>query len=301
MLYLLIAQFYYIYFRLFRKAKLFKLANKCYLKSESLKIIIATDDKIIAMIGDKSHKLFQEALGQEIPNNQEILKFLFKECEKRKLKNKILTWGKDTFEKFNSGVLALEEQEESEESDLPLEIDYERLSKFYEVSQSRKSIRKFQQSKIPDDVVEKILLSAIEAPSSCNRQSWRFTIFEQEKDKLFISKLRNVKFIEQTPLLICISVDSSLYNTKGEAGITSIMDASAAIMNILNAAASANLGSVWINLLASMSKEKISIFKTKYKFPATYTPIGFVAIGGVGKATNKPIRDELTKYCVHAR
>lgn len=47
---------------------------------------------------------------------------------------------------------------------------------FYSLLQKRTSIRKFKSDPVPQDVLERILSAAVQAPSGKNRQNWRFYI-----------------------------------------------------------------------------------------------------------------------------
>lgn len=53
--------------------------------------------------------------------------------------------------------------------------------KFYELIESRKSIRKYKTTPIPKELVEKILSAGMHAPSGKNRQNWRFFVLEGKK------------------------------------------------------------------------------------------------------------------------
>lgn len=46
---------------------------------------------------------------------------------------------------------------------------------------ARRSIRKFKDTPIQEELLQKILDAAIQAPSACNRQPWRFIIVQGEK------------------------------------------------------------------------------------------------------------------------
>jgi nitroreductase len=57
--------------------------------------------------------------------------------------------------------------------------------KTFEVIQNRRSIRKFSDKDIPNDVITKIIGAGIKAPSQKNKQSWKFIITKgDEKDKI---------------------------------------------------------------------------------------------------------------------
>lgn len=48
------------------------------------------------------------------------------------------------------------------------------MSDAFELIKSRHSVRKFQEKPIPKEIMEKIMEAGIRAPSSMNRQPWRF-------------------------------------------------------------------------------------------------------------------------------
>lgn len=49
-------------------------------------------------------------------------------------------------------------------------------SEFYQLLESRKSIRKFKPDEVPREVIERILTAGMHAPSGKNRQNWRFYV-----------------------------------------------------------------------------------------------------------------------------
>ena len=52
---------------------------------------------------------------------------------------------------------------------------------FYNLVESRKSIRKFKTDAVPKDVIERILSAGMHAPSGKNRQNWRFFVVQGKK------------------------------------------------------------------------------------------------------------------------
>lgn len=49
-------------------------------------------------------------------------------------------------------------------------------AEFYQLLESRKSIRKYKPDAVPQEVVERILSAGMQAPSGKNRQNWRFFV-----------------------------------------------------------------------------------------------------------------------------
>ncbi|UYL10426.1 nitroreductase family protein [Bdellovibrio sp. SKB1291214] len=52
---------------------------------------------------------------------------------------------------------------------------------FYQLLESRKSIRKFKPEAVPKEVIERVLAAAMQAPSGKNRQNWRFFVVTGKK------------------------------------------------------------------------------------------------------------------------
>ena len=52
---------------------------------------------------------------------------------------------------------------------------------FYELVESRKSIRQFKKQTVAREVLTRILNAAVQAPSGKNRQNWRFFVVEGKK------------------------------------------------------------------------------------------------------------------------
>lgn len=52
---------------------------------------------------------------------------------------------------------------------------------FYKLLESRTSIRKYKDSPVPQEAIERILAAAMQAPSGKNRQNWRFFVVQGAK------------------------------------------------------------------------------------------------------------------------
>jgi nitroreductase len=59
-------------------------------------------------------------------------------------------------------------------------------AEFYQLIESRKSIRKFKKDTIPKETLERILLAGCHAPSGKNRQNWRFIVVQGEKRNAYL-------------------------------------------------------------------------------------------------------------------
>ena len=279
--------------KVFRKLKVTSCAEKIQKVKIRATAKSASNDQINAFIGDHAHKLFQEALGQTIQDNQFALKTFLDEAEHRKLTNSIVEWGKQIYSDYKNDNLVEGFRNNNTKEII---IDFKKLDDFALLAGTRQSIRKFKPTPISETVIMKLLASGIAAPSSCNRQSWRFKIFTSKVDKAYIANIRNVNFLKDAPLIICVLINTELYRNRQEARITGYMDASAASMNIITAATASGLGSCWVNFIASIGRQGITEFKKRFKIHNKYEPINLIAIGHPSQNIVKPRRLDVSDY-----
>lgn len=146
---------------------------------------------------------------------------------------------------------------------------------------SRRSVRRFSEKEIPEAILEMICKAGIYAPSGHNLQTWHFTVIKNpakiEDFKETVretAKQENVHFygFENPKVLILVSNDRR--NADG------IQDASCAAQNIMLAAHSYGVGSVWLNPLMTISdKHKIRELLDSYGIPKEHIVWATVALG----------------------
>ncbi|HUT18263.1 MAG TPA: nitroreductase family protein [Anaerolineae bacterium] len=134
----------------------------------------------------------------------------------------------------------------------------------------RRSIRKFQDRPIPDDVLRQILHAATLAPSGKNRQPWRFHVVQGEARAEMVRVMRagmarfdapgentgsaewTVQIMEQAPVTVFVYNPFAEYKRPlknvGDImlNIVDVQSVGAAIQNMLLAALELGLGSLWI-------------------------------------------------------
>ena len=57
---------------------------------------------------------------------------------------------------------------------------------FYQLIESRQSIRQFKKTQVPEDAIQRILNAAMHAPSGKNRQNWRFFVVQGDKRNQYL-------------------------------------------------------------------------------------------------------------------
>lgn len=85
------------------------------------------------------------------------------------------------------------------------------FSDFSRLLHQRRSIRMWTQEAVPEDVVQNLLESAVEAPSSCNRQGWFFTAVRQSPLKKYELATNNAAMLKNAPLIIYLSAFDDFY------------------------------------------------------------------------------------------
>ena len=110
----------------------------------------------------------------------------------------------------------------------------------------RRSIRKYQDRIVREEDIKILLESAMAAPSARNQQPWEFYVIS---NKVVLDQIRGVgrNFDFNSPLMIVVCGNKSRSITQNDNDFW-IQDCSAAVENILLAATSLGLGSVWCGL-----------------------------------------------------
>ncbi len=146
----------------------------------------------------------------------------------------------------------------------------------YNPIEDRRSIRSFSTRDVPDEVVRALIAAGTKAPSSKNRQPWRFVVVKgaakQQMLDAFADGLRREErqpllpgskqhlagarythaIMKQAPVTVFVmnTLGCDLYQSRSPEeklyDLANVQSVGAAIQNILLAAAEAGLGSLWI-------------------------------------------------------
>lgn len=146
---------------------------------------------------------------------------------------------------------------------------------------TRRSIRRFSDRPVDKELIETILKTGYYAPSGHNMQTWRFTVVtkKEEIERLKAAaeesaKANNVHFYgwDNPALLILVSNDNR--NANG------CQDASCAAENMMLAAWSFGIGSVWLNPLRTLrDKQPVKGVLDDFGIPENHTVWSTIAMG----------------------
>ncbi|AOR25148.1 nitroreductase family protein [Clostridium taeniosporum] len=157
---------------------------------------------------------------------------------------------------------------------------------------NRKSIRKYKDIKVSDEIVEELLKAGMAAPSAGNEQPWEFIVL---RDKEIMRKITEVhqysKMLLDADVAIVVCGDES----KEKFRDFWIQDCSAATENILIAAEDKGLGAVWLGVYPMA--DRVAPIKKLLNLPASVNPLSIIPVGY--PAEQKEPGDRFNKTRVH--
>lgn len=156
----------------------------------------------------------------------------------------------------------------------------------FEAIEGRRSVRQFRPGRdITDEELERILRSAIMAPSSGNSQCWKFVVIRDGALKERIAtEAGHQNFIAQAPIAIVVCADlaraDEKYGTRGR-DTYSLQDTAAAIQNMLLTVWAMGLGACWIG---AFDEEKAAEI---LDLPQGLRPVAIVPVGDPAEPNNR--------------
>ena len=112
-----------------------------------------------------------------------------------------------------------------------------------EVLLKRRSIRKFKETPVSDEIINELLHAAMSGPSACNRRPWDFYVVKNEE---VLEKVRKASIVGRMKAPLAIVVVGNLKRSLPlQLSTYWIQDCSAATENILLRVTDLGLGAVW--------------------------------------------------------
>lgn len=138
----------------------------------------------------------------------------------------------------------------------------------------RKSVRKYKDISVSDEIVEDLLRAGMQAPSAGNEQPWEFIVL---RDKEIMKKITEVhpysRMLLNCDVAIVVCGDLTKEVFKGYW----VQDCSAATENILLAAEDMGLGAVWLGVYPM--EERVSDLKELLNLPESVIPLSIIPVG----------------------
>ena len=168
---------------------------------------------------------------------------------------------------------------------------------FYEVIKTRRSIRSYKPTEIPEESMKRVLEAARIAPSGHNRQFWKFYVVEEpEKKQVTAEACKGQMWIAEAPAVIVATGWKVPFSRGGYMGdMTFTMDVSIAFTQLLLAARAEGLGTCWIGDFRNDAvKNALDIPEEEYV--VAVTPIGYPDKGAFSENTQRKSLEEITEW-----
>jgi len=150
---------------------------------------------------------------------------------------------------------------------------------------TRRSIRKYANKPISDDLIKELLEAAVSAPSAGNQQPWHFVILD---DKITFQDILtfhpNAKMLKEAQKAILVCGDLSLEKFKGYW----LLDCAAATQNILLAAHAKEVGSCWLGIYPR--EDRMTRMKKLLGMPDHVIPFSLISLGYPAEEKSKEDR-----------
>ncbi len=138
----------------------------------------------------------------------------------------------------------------------------------------RRSIRRYTNKIVSDELLEQILKAGMAAPSAGNQQPWHFVVIDDREILNEIPKVHPYSnMLKEASHAIVVCGDTSRQRYEG----FWVQDCSAATQNMLLMATELGLGSVWLGVYPN--KERVNAIKELLNMPENVIPLCIVSVG----------------------
>ena len=157
---------------------------------------------------------------------------------------------------------------------------------------SRRSVRKYTGQEVSKELIEKLVKSAMYAPSAGNQQAWQYIVIT---DKSLLVKIAEIhpygKMLTSASVAILVCGDTGLESKQGYWPV----DCSASTENLLLAAHGLGLGAVWLGIHPRPEREQS--MTELFSLPENIKPFSLVSVGY--PTEQKPIPERYKPERVH--
>ena len=141
---------------------------------------------------------------------------------------------------------------------------------------SRRSIRKYRDREIPDQIITDLLEAGMAAPSAVKKDPWHFIVIRERQtlDKM-VAFMPNAQMLKQATGAIVVCGDITKAHDQQESYM--LQDCSAAVENILLAATALGLGSCWLGV--HPRPDRMEGIRSLFGLPENIVPMAGISLG----------------------
>ena len=145
---------------------------------------------------------------------------------------------------------------------------------FLELSKKRYSVLNYQKKDIPTELINKILESAISAPTACNFQPQKIRLMHTDDDRVKLNCVIPSKYYVPAAFLVCYDKDLC-WTRQFDGKFSGEIDASIVTTHMMMEATSLGLGSIWVMYWNPQT------MKEEFDIPESYEPVALLIVGYV--------------------
>lgn len=147
----------------------------------------------------------------------------------------------------------------------------------YDLLLARRSIRRYEDRPVPEELVTRLLEAAMAAPSSSNEQPWHFVVVTERPALNELGERHPyAHMLKEAPLCIVPCGDLDLV-PDGLWGEYWVQDVAAATQNLLLAATALGLGGVWCGV--HPEPERVDMVREVLGVPERVIPFCLIPLG----------------------
>lgn len=153
------------------------------------------------------------------------------------------------------------------------------MNEVYNNIMTRRSVRAFTDQHISKEDLYTIAKAGVHAPSGMNKQSWKFTIVNQQ-DRIQKLAKAVAKILNRGDSYDFYAPDAIILVSNERENSNGLADSACALENIFLMAHSLGIGSVWINQLKLICDEpEIRPLLDELEIPSDHIVYGIAALG----------------------
>lgn len=145
---------------------------------------------------------------------------------------------------------------------------------YFELIESRYSVRSYSSKPVEEDKLQKILEAAVLAPTAANRQAFKLVVLRTNGREEELKKIYGRDWFVKAPVIIGVYSAPQKNWVRSDGKNYSDVDASIVMDHIILAATSLGLGTCWIGAFDPKAAKKLKGLESGLE-PVAFTPLGY--------------------------
>lgn len=271
-----------------------------------------SNDELLSLMRHESHRIEKAVYNKILETKHSIyqqkwerLAVIYQILKERDYPENepTLAWSRKIYDNFTNL-----DRDFIQKNSLPAQaFELKETQHFVTFLRSRRSVRVWAEEQPEPQVLREMAYHMIDAarwaPTSGNRQPWRFIILETLEEKELLRKIKEEHCIS-APLLIFVGMDTRVYGALGSSERGVFIDAGAAIVQMVLLAHKCGLGVCWNHFAKDLivsrkiNQEIYDKFANKMGILDYIEPIAIIAIGVPKFIPPEPARMEVESLII---